>query len=125
MSIEFFHARGDRVRPIDPNKLLEDLCGQPELITRLLYVFQAETQKDIDGLEAALAAHDSCKVATLAHRLKGSAATIGAEPLRIEAAQIEGLGRQGNLRQAQDHMSDLHQEFERFCGFMSELRNSE
>ncbi len=125
MAIEFFHAWGDRVMPIDSSKLLEELCGQPELITRLLHVFQAETQKDIDSLEAALAAHDSCKVATLAHRLKGSAATIGAEPLRMEAAQIEGLGRQGKLQQAQEHMSDLRHEFERFCGFMSELRNWE
>ena len=125
MSVEFFLARGDRAQPFDPDKLLEELCGQPELVTRLLHMFQFEAQQDIDSLEGALAGHDSAKVAALAHRLKGSAATIGAEPLRIEAAQIEGFGRQGQLQRVQNCMPDLRREFERFCGLMATLRNLE
>ena len=121
----FFRAQSERPHPLDIHKFLEELCGQPELIPRLLHVFQAEAQKDIDGLEAALDAHDFTKVAMLAHRLKGSAATIGAEPMKIEAAQIERFGREGNPEQIQDHLSNLHREFERFCGYMSELRDLE
>jgi len=125
VSTGFFRARSERGYPIDTHKLLEELCGQPELIPRLLHVFQAEAQKDIDGLEAALDAHDYTKVAALAHRLKGSAATIGAESLKIEAAQIERLGRQGRLGEGQDHLSDLRREFGRVCDYMSELRDLE
>ncbi len=125
MTTGIFRARNERADPIDTHKLLEELCGQPELIPRLLHVFQAEAQKDIDGLEAALDAQDFTRAATLAHRLKGSAATIGAEHLRIEAAQIERFGRQGDLQLVRDRMSDLHHEFECVCGYISGLRDLE
>jgi HPt (histidine-containing phosphotransfer) domain-containing protein len=116
---------GNSVKPIDPSKLLDELCGQPELITRLLHTFQAETQKDIDLLDSAIAARDSASVTILAHRLKGSAATVGAESLKFRAAQIEGHGRRGELELVSDQMPGLHTEFERLCSFMRELHNLE
>jgi HPt (histidine-containing phosphotransfer) domain-containing protein len=125
MSSVLFESGNRGIRPIDLSKLLDDLGGQSELITRLLHTFRAETQKDIDHLESAIAARDSAAVTSLAHRLKGSAATVGAESLKFQAAQIEGLGRRGELQQASDQMSGLHVEFERLCTFMQELRNLE
>ena len=121
VSTGFFRARSEHPHPLDVHKFLEELCGQPELIHRLLHVFQAEAQKDIDSLEAALNARDIAKVATLAHRLKGSAATIGADSVGTEAAQIERFGQQGNLQLVQDHLSNLRQEFESFCDYVSGL----
>ena len=125
MSSVLFYAKGGAGSPLDSTKLLDELCGQPELITRLLHTFQADAQRDIDQLEAALAASDSNMIAAFAHRLKGSAATVGAESLRVRAAQIEDLGRQGALQQASSRMSELRGEFDRLCSYLQELRNSE
>ncbi len=124
MSSVLFYAKGGR-SPIDPSKLLDELCDQPELITRLLHTFQAEAQKDIDQLKAAIAAEDPVMVTALAHRLKGSAATVGAEPLRFCAAQIEAVGRRGDLQSASLQVPGLHDEFDRFCSYMRELRELE
>jgi len=125
MSPVLFQSVSGHVSPVDSTKLLHELCSQPELIARLLHTFQAETQKDIDHLEAAIAARDSAAVRTLAHRLKGSAATLGAESLRFRAAQIEEFGLLGDLEQASDQMPGLHIEFERFCSLVQEWRDLE
>lgn len=123
MFIEAFHERAGCPDPVVTDKLPEELSGEPALIARLLHLFQVEAQKDMDSLEAALETHDSCKVVSAAHRLKGSAATVGAEPLRAEAAQIEAFGREGRLQQAWNHMPDLRHEFKRFGSFVSELHD--
>ncbi len=125
MSSVLFYTRGGGGGPIDPTKLLDELWDQPELITRLLHTFQAEAQKDIDQLETAIAAQDPSTVTALAHRLKGSSATVGAEPLKLQAAQIEAIGRRGDLQQASAQMPALHNEFDRFCAYVQELRDLE
>lgn len=125
MSTTPWHVPGDHVTPINRNKLLDELRDQPELITRLLHVFATETEKDINDLAAAIAGLDSARVRSIAHRLKGSAATVGAEPLRAEAERIEGYCRQGQLQQASDRMSCLYAELKRFYSYMYEMDASE
>ena len=118
-------ASGDRGKSLECNALLRELLDQPDLILQLRNVFAGETQKDIENLMAACVAHDSARVASIAHRLKGSAATIGAEPLLAAAARIERFGRQGRLPQVQECVPSLNVEFVRFCSFLSTLAESE
>jgi HPt (histidine-containing phosphotransfer) domain-containing protein len=108
-------------KPLDESRIIDELRDQPELISRLLHLFVAETQKDFDGLTAAFAANDPSRIALIAHRLKGAAATMGAEPLRTEVAQIEDLARSGRLHQAQNRMSALHDEFDRLHDYIAEF----
>jgi HPt (histidine-containing phosphotransfer) domain-containing protein len=115
------YSSSQGAKPLDDSKIIDELSDQPELISRLLRVFVAETQKDFDGLAAAFAASDIRRVVGIAHRLKGAAATVGAEPLRTEAARIEGLASQGQLQQAQNCMSALHSEFDRLHEYIAEF----
>ncbi len=107
--------------PLDFSKIINELRDQPELISRLLRIFVAETQKDFDGLAAAFVAQDPRQIVRIAHRLKGAAAAVGAEPLKTEAAHIEGLALQGYLQQARDHMPILHGEFDRLYDYIVEF----
>jgi HPt (histidine-containing phosphotransfer) domain-containing protein len=116
---------GDPVAPLCRDRLLDEFCDQPELITRLLHIFATETEKDINNLAAAIADRDPDRIRSIAHRLKGSAATVGAEPLRAEAELIEGYGRQAQLQQAADRVSHLYAELKRFYGYMYEMDASE
>lgn len=121
----FSDAVSHHMKPFECNELLREILDQPELVGRLLNMFVGETKKDIENLAAALGLNDATRVAIIAHRIKGSAATIGAEPLRAQAARIEGFGRQGQLQQALDCVPLLRDEFARFCSYVSGHTGSE
>ena len=55
-----------------------------------------------------------CQVSALAHRLKGAAANLSAEPLREAAAELESLGRNGDLTDADIWVARLSAEGSRF-----------
>ena len=48
-------------------------------------------------IASAVSAGDSALVASLAHRLKGAAANLSAEPLREAATELEALGHGAQL----------------------------
>jgi len=125
VSTESFHHSETNTVPLDCSHLIAEFQDQPELIARLLQVFIAEAQKDIDRLIQAFLSHDIALAVRMAHRLKGAASMIGAEPLRAAAAHIESLGRQGMTQPAFEHMSCLHSEFERFYLYVSESCRAE
>ena len=111
----------DRTMPLEWSKLLE-MCGdEPDLISRILDTFVCQSQTDIESLAGAFDSRDSARVARLAHHLKGAAAVVGAEPLREEASRIETLGSEGQMQGALQCVSRLQDEFERFCGYVSDL----
>ena len=114
-------SSGKPAKPAEVNQLLQELLDQPELFRRLLTVFIGETGKDIAELTAALDRRDPARVAAVAHRLKGSAATMGAEPMRAEAERIEAFGRQGQLHPARERLPALNEHFEAFCTYVAGL----
>jgi HPt (histidine-containing phosphotransfer) domain-containing protein len=69
---------------------------------------------ELNQLAAAVAAGDSAQVASLAHRLKGAAANLSAEPLCEAATELESLGRSGDLAGAEAWVADLQTEGARF-----------
>ena len=67
---------------------------------KLLAKFHARLPQELTQIAAAVTAGDSAQVAALAHRLKGAAANLSAEPLREAATELELLGRNGDLTDA-------------------------
>jgi HPt (histidine-containing phosphotransfer) domain-containing protein len=105
--------------PLDRDRLLEMFEDEPATITELLNLFIEETRADMAGLVAACGSSDSARIAFLAHRVKGAAANIAAEPLRREAARLEALGRKGELSEADDSVARLQAEFEAFNRYVT------
>jgi HPt (histidine-containing phosphotransfer) domain-containing protein len=70
--------------------------------------------EELSQIASAVTAGDSALVASLAHRLKGAAANLSAEPLREIAAELEALGRGGDLEDAEAWVAQLNSEGGRF-----------
>ncbi|WP_164100843.1 Hpt domain-containing protein [Candidatus Laterigemmans baculatus] len=74
---------------LNSNSLVERCMGNLDLVQRLLSRFADSGRQDCEHLEAALRAGDLRTLASVAHRLKGNSATIGAERMARLASRIE------------------------------------
>jgi HPt (histidine-containing phosphotransfer) domain-containing protein len=107
--------------PLNCEKLLSYFGDQPSTIAKLLALFTEEARADMADLVKACKTMNSARIASLAHRVKGAAGSIGAEPLRVEAAHLETLGRSGELKEAGDCIARMQVEFEAFSKYVAEL----
>ncbi len=109
----------------DPAALLERCMGNGDLAGKLLGRFVEQTPSDLRPLEAALTAADGPAFAVAAHKIKGVAATLGAEPLRQTAAALEQLGRQGRVdEEAAMGLDRLRVELEQTVCAIREFRSN-
>ena len=81
--------------PIDPSVLEELTGGDAELAAEVLDEFITTTRGDLRGLGDALAARELDDVRRLAHRIKGAARAVGAQPTADVGQQIESLAALG------------------------------
>jgi len=63
--------------------------GGRELLDKIVSLFRSTSAERLEALQVAVASHDLRQVSRLAHAIKGSAAQVGAEPLRASAAALE------------------------------------
>jgi signal transduction histidine kinase/DNA-binding response OmpR family regulator/HPt (histidine-containing phosphotransfer) domain-containing protein len=99
---------------VEFDSLLKRCLGNRELPKKLLTKFHARLPQELTQLAAAVTAGDCAQVSALAHRLKGAAANLSAEPLREAAAELESLGRNGDLTDADIWVARLSAEGSRF-----------
>jgi CheY-like chemotaxis protein len=107
--------------PIDYPRLLEQWNGKSKFVEKILQTFNVEAKSDLGAIEQALAQQDAGQLAGCAHRLKGAAATIGAEAMRQEAALLEALGREGRLGDAPARVKKLAVEYERYSAHIAQI----
>ena len=79
----------------------------PELLAELLGLLSESSKSDLQKITDGMAAGDSQAVAEAAHSIKGAAASLGVEGLRVVAYDIEKKGRANQL--AAIDLSDLSQ----------------
>jgi HPt (histidine-containing phosphotransfer) domain-containing protein len=114
-------------KPKDPFDFerLRSTCGeQDSRMLRLLEIFSRETASDVADLKAAINSRDVDQITRLSHRLKGSAALLGAECLRKQAAMMESRGRRADLSGARVGLAGLLRESDRCRDFIEGLRTS-
>jgi len=92
---------------VDFQSLLKRCLGKGELAEKLFAKFRSRLPDELNQLEVALKRGDCDEVASLAHRLKGAAGNLSAEPLRELAANLEDLGRSGKLESVEIWMDRL------------------
>ena len=81
---------------LDPSVLEELTGGDAQLAAEVLDEFLTTTRADIDALDDACAAHASDDVRRLAHRIRGAARAVGAQPLAEVAQRAESLAALGS-----------------------------
>ncbi|MDA8160615.1 MAG: Hpt domain-containing protein [Desulfobacteraceae bacterium] len=76
---------------------LEQTGGDQELLAELLGLLRNSSAGDLQKIEAGLSGGDAAQVAAAAHSIKGAAASLGVEGLRLAAHEIEKQGRENRL----------------------------
>jgi HPt (histidine-containing phosphotransfer) domain-containing protein len=94
--------------------LLKRCLGKNDLADKLLSKLHARLGTDLNEIKAAVDAGDCEQFARCAHRLKGAAANLSAEPLREVSADLEALGRASDIGAARDALARLKYEARRF-----------
>lgn len=75
--------------PIDWDKALTTVGGDPDLLNELLGVYVAEANEMIKQLRSALAASDRQLLRRSAHTLKGASMSMGATTTTAESERLE------------------------------------
>ncbi|MEJ5197821.1 MAG: Hpt domain-containing protein, partial [Anaerolineae bacterium] len=85
----------------------------PSALLELVESFLGSTEARLPSLAAAIADQDGRQVAQIAHSLKGSTGSFGAMRLSGMLGQLEALGKNNNLDDAEHRLAEIVAEFER------------
>jgi len=110
--------------PLDYEALVKRCSHDPAFAAKILAKFQARLAADIEQIEAAVEACEAAAIASLAHRLKGTSANVAAALLSELAAELESIGKAGNLDHAPGCARRLRDEAERVLEFATSLAAS-
>ena len=73
---------------------LEQTAGDQELLDELLILFRDSSAADYQQLQEATTAKNTEGILTTAHSIKGAAASLGIESIRVAALEIEEYARE-------------------------------
>jgi signal transduction histidine kinase/CheY-like chemotaxis protein len=102
--------REDQAGVIDIGLLLERCSGSSTLALSILEKFERQSATILADIRQGLARQSAEQCAKLAHLLKGSAGMVGADAIRNAAAELEKLGRGGELGKVESALADLTQQ---------------
>lgn len=89
---------------------LEQTAGDEELLEELLTLFKDSSVQDFESLSQAAASGNVEGVVAAAHSIKGAAASLGFEGIRVLAMEMETAARGGSVDCAlekKDEMKEL------------------
>jgi len=95
------------------NIALERVGGDEELLREVAQIYLTEYPPLIEKIRSAVGSGDSDALQRAAHTLKGSLATLGAEPAAALALTLESKGRENTLDSAADDLLHLEEELGR------------
>ena len=114
----------DKDKVFDKESALDIFSGDEELLKELCNIFINEYPKQIFKIKAAIEGHNSSELMKSAHRLKGSAANIGAKETYNTAHILEAIGKKNNLDDAEKIYEVLLDNLERLAHELSEYTKS-
>jgi two-component system sensor histidine kinase/response regulator len=98
-----------RTRAFDLEAGLKRTRGKRALMKQLTELFLQDLPAVLAELQAAIAAGDARAIERSAHRLRGAAFTVSAEPLAAAAHSLELMGRNGQLDDVHGAAGELQQ----------------
>ena len=97
----------DLEAPMDFETALEEFMGNREVLGQMLTEFLETVRTQIDKIAAAIDAVDAETVWREAHSIKGGAANLTAMDLSGTAAELETIGKSGDLDRAPETLEAL------------------
>jgi CheY-like chemotaxis protein len=98
-----------------------DLGGDPEFLVEIVDAFLGDSPPRIETVRASLASGDGAGLSRAAHSLKGSSGNFGAQRLQVLCADLERLGRDGQLDGLEPLVSRLEVEYQAVADRLREL----
>jgi HPt (histidine-containing phosphotransfer) domain-containing protein len=86
---------------------LEQTAGDEELLEELLVLFKDSSAADLAQLKEAVQQENMEDVAAAAHSLKGAAASLGIEGIRLLAMELEQGARENKLSKADEKVVEM------------------
>ncbi|MGD0945864.1 MAG: Hpt domain-containing protein [Candidatus Binatia bacterium] len=99
--------------PIDRVRLLTQIEGDVDLLREIASLFFADYPRRLGELKDAVTRGDSEAVSSAAHSIKGSVASLAAQPCYEAAQRLELMGSSGDLTGADGACAALEAEVER------------
>jgi signal transduction histidine kinase/CheY-like chemotaxis protein/HPt (histidine-containing phosphotransfer) domain-containing protein len=106
--------------PIEMQSLVTRCVGDEKFAYTMLDKFQQSLRESVVAIEQAFAASNADNTAKSAHKLKGSASYLSAEPIRYYAAEIETLSRTGSLDGVEESLANLRPQVQRCLDFIQQ-----
>ncbi len=104
---------------VDIESLQQRCLGNRKLAAKALNIFETSLTKDVESLLEGMSRGDAKAVAASAHKIKGSAANVSAEKVRVVAAELEKLAKADALSQTEAALEELAHEARRFHEFLA------
>ncbi|QLA16976.1 PAS domain-containing protein [Desulfolutivibrio sulfoxidireducens] len=104
---------------LDKQWIGKHLSSKPEMLQRLLEVYQKELPKHLIEIRQAMDTTSFSDLIMAAHNLKGSSATIGAREVRETALQLELAGRDADMGRAREAYCLLEAAAQRLVDFLT------
>jgi HPt (histidine-containing phosphotransfer) domain-containing protein len=98
---------------LDERTLLEQVADDPELLLRVVEMFNADSRRILARLVEGFGRRDAVEVQKCAHFLKGALLTVGAGPAADVASRLEEMGAAGDLEDVAATLSALRSELRR------------
>jgi HPt (histidine-containing phosphotransfer) domain-containing protein len=92
--------------------------NKPHLAARVLDLFAQTAGRELEKLQKSVADGDLAQLTRQAHMIKGSAGTVSALRVQKSATELEQLGKQGNLLEAQRKADELKIELDQCVAYI-------
>jgi len=106
---------------LDLDALMERCMGNLDFVDRILHKFQERLPKELAELETTLECQDAEQLALVAHRIKGSSASVSARGLCLAASAIEDRSRAGCMHDIDSYVEQFRREWERYQNYSASL----
>ena len=87
--------------------------GDDGFLKEMIELFLADTPSRFADMDAALAQGQQQDFVRAVHSIKGASANFGADTLHHLCAEVEQMGRAGQMNECEPQIKELHDEFER------------
>ena len=96
--------------------------NRPDVLASVLRKYLDNSRDSVDTLRNAIRANDPSALQAVAHRLKSSSAQLGALAVAARCRELEAMGAQKNLIEADRVLADLQCEYAAACAvFRNEI----
>jgi HPt (histidine-containing phosphotransfer) domain-containing protein len=107
--------------PVELEVALARMDGDRELLGELIQIFLEDYPRLLDEIGSAIHHEDGKRLERAAHSLKGSVGNFGAKTTLEKSLQLENMGRQGQLEQAQATFNALVRSIDQLVPALTEL----